>query len=239
MPRDWIRLAAAGFLALVIAGASPSLCRADNSPSTNAPSATPSMQPPPAPQAQTPAPASTPQPPAASGPTPPSGAETSKPPEAAAGSTGETVELAQRPFAYVEGKADRDEVYSAIQGSLGLAKRDLDKAGLKPSGRPLAVFIESDDTGFRYRAGYPLEAAPDSKPGLSDAVKIGATPSGKAMRFQHLGAYADIDATYDAITAYLDEKGVDAQDSFVEEYANDVKDVDDPNLEVDIYVLLK
>ena len=101
------------------------------------------------------------------------------------------------------------------------------------------MFIESDDTGFRYRAGYPLEAAPDGKANLSEAVKIGVTPSGKAMRFQHLGAYADIDATYDAITAYLDEKGIDAQDSFVEEYANDVKDADDPNLEVDIYVLLK
>ena len=70
-------------------------------------------------------------------------------------------------------------------------------------------------------------------------MKIGQTPSGKAMRFEHLGAYADIDATYDAITAYLDEKGIDAQDSFVEEYANDVKDADDPTLQVNIYVLLK
>ena len=56
---------------------------------------------------------------------------------------------------------------------------------------------------------------------------------------EHQGAYSDIDATYDAITAYLDEKGVDAQDSFVEEYANDVKDPDDPTLQVNIYVLLK
>ncbi len=59
------------------------------------------------------------------------------------------------------------------------------------------------------------------------------------MRFEHLGSYADIDATYDAITAYLDEKGIDAQDSFLEEYANDVKDADDPSLQVNIYVLLK
>ena len=58
----------------------------------------------------------------------------------------------------------------------------------------------------------------EGKTSLSDAVKIGKTPSGKAMRFQHLGAYADIDATYDAITAYLDEKGIDAQDTFIEEY---------------------
>ena len=155
------------------------------------------------------------------------------------GSTGETVDLPARPFAFIEGKADRDEIYSAILGSLSLVKRDMDKAGVVPGGRPLAVFVESDDTGFKYHAGYPLEAVPEGKSSLSEAVKIGQTPSGKAMRFEHQGAYADIDATYDAITAYLDEKGVDAQDSFVEEYANDVKDADDPTLQVNIYVLLK
>ena len=144
-----------------------------------------------------------------------------------------------RPFVYIEGKADRDEIFTAIQGSLGLVKREMDKAGLKPAGRPQAVFVESDDTGFRYHAGYPIEAAPEGKTSLSDAVKIGSTASGKAMRFQYVGDYADIDATYDAITAYLDEKGIDAQDSFIEEYENDVKDADDPNLEVDIDVLLK
>ncbi len=115
----------------------------------------------------------------------------------------------------------------------------MDKAGIKPAGRPLAVFVEFDDSGFRYHAGYPLETPPQGKGSLSDMVRIGETPSGKAMRFEHLGSYADIDATYDAITAYLDEKGIDAQDSFVEEYANDVRDADDPTLRVNIYVMLK
>jgi effector-binding domain-containing protein len=176
-------------------------------------------------------------------PSAPAAPEAAKPGEPAApsgdASTGETVDLPARPFAYIEGKADRDEIYSAILGSLGLVKRDMDKANLAPADRPLAVFVESDDTGFKYHAGYPLAAAPEGKTSLSDAVKIGETPSGKAMRFEHQGAYSDIDATYDAITAYLDEKGVDAQDSFVEEYANDVKDPDDPTLQVNIYVLLK
>ena len=154
-------------------------------------------------------------------------------------STGETVDLPARPFAYIEGKADKDEIYSAILNSLSLVKREMDKASLAPAGRPLAVFVESDDTGFKYHAGYPIAAAPEGKTSLSDAVKIGQTPSGKAMRFEHQGAYGDIDATYDAITAYLDDKGIDAQDSFIEEYANDVKDPDDPTLQVNIYVLLK
>jgi len=251
MPKKWICYAAAGLLALLAGAMADVACADDATPAPPSAQSAPTTAPPPsapasgaqAPAAETPAPP-TPQPPAASGETSPPGApEAAKPSESgkpqAEGSTGETVDLAQRPFAFIEGKADRDEVYGAILGSLGLVKRDIDKAGLKPSGRPLAVFVESDDTGFRYHAGYPLETAPEGKASLSEAVKIGVTPSGKAMRFQHLGAYADIDATYDAITAYLDEKGIDAQDSFVEEYANDVKDVDDPNLEVDIYVLLK
>ena len=163
-----------------------------------------------APAAPAPAAPATPSPAAPAAPGPGKPAEQAAPPSEA--STGETVELAGRPFAYVEGKADRDEIYHAIRASLDVVRRETDKAGLKPAGKPIAVFVESDDSGFRYHAGIPLDAAPDGKTSLSDSVKLGLTPGGKAMRFQHLGAYADIDATYDAITAYLDEKGIDAQD---------------------------
>jgi effector-binding domain-containing protein len=203
----------------------PSPAQAPAAP-TNAPAAAPA-KPPEAPSATNPAPAA------------PGGAQPAQPAQSGEGSTGESVDLSARPFAYVEGKADRDEIYSAILSSLSTVKHDMDKANLAPAGRPLAVFVESDDSGFKYHAGYPLAAAPEGKASLSDAVKIGETPSGKAMRFEHQGAYSDIDATYDAITAYLDDKGIDAQDSFIEEYANDVKDPDDPTLQVNIYVLLK
>ena len=81
--------------------------------------------------------------------------------------------------------------------------------------------------------------APAGKTQLTDLVKLGLTPGGKAMRFEHRGAYDDIDATYEAITAFLDEKGIDAEDVFVEQYLNEVKTSDDPNLQVDIFVMLK
>ena len=225
-----IRFAVAALIAAA-AGLAPSVGFAQQAPATP-----PAAQTPPATKpAETPPSATAPS--AAPTAAKPSESESTPPPSE--GSTGETVDLPARPFAYVEGKADRDEIYSAILGSLGLVKRDMDKANVVPVGRPLAVFVESDETGFKYHAGYPLEAVPEGKSSLSEAVKVGQTPSGKAMRFEHQGAYADIDATYDAITAYLDEKGVDAQDSFVEEYANDVRDADDPTLQVNIYVLLK
>jgi effector-binding domain-containing protein len=230
------RFAVAGFLAVTAAVASHAAF-AQQAPATASPSS-PSPTPAAPPAAPSSAPAK-PEAPSVTNPAP--GAAGAQPESAPSGeaSTGEAVDFPPRPFAYIEGKADKDEIYSSILGSLSLVKRDMDKANLTPAGRPIAVFVESDDTGFKYHAGYPLTAAPEGKSTLSDTVKIGQTPSGKAMRFEHQGAYGDIDATYDAITAYLDDKGIDAQDTFIEEYANDVKDPDDPTLQVNIYVLLK
>jgi effector-binding domain-containing protein len=228
MSSSLIRFIIAGLFAVSMGLVTPPAFAED------APAATPS-----APAAPTPPPAA--QAPSATNPAQaaPDGSNPAGPTQSGEGSTGENVDFPAHPFAYVEGKADRDEIYSAILNSLSSVKRDMDKANLAPAGRPLAIFVESDDTGFKYHAGYPLAAAPEGKSSLSDAVKIGQTPSGKAMRFEHQGAYGDIDATYDAITAYLDDKGIDAQDTFIEEYANDVKDPDDPTLQVNIYVLLK
>jgi effector-binding domain-containing protein len=202
--------------------ASPAAAAPEPSPAAAAPAATPT----PTPSPSAPAPAATPAP------TP--GAIPGD-----SGSMGETVDLTAHPAAYLDGKAGRDEVYSAIIGAIGAVRAEIDKAGLKPAGPPIAVFLEADDSGFKFRAETPLAVAPEGKTQLSDAVKIGQTPVGKAMRFEHRGAYDDIDGTYEAITAYLDEKGVDAQDVFVEEYLNDIKSPEDPNLQVDIYVLLK
>jgi effector-binding domain-containing protein len=154
-------------------------------------------------------------------------------------SAGIVVELSARPSAYLESRANRDEIYAAIMGSIAAIRAELDKDGLKAAGKPIAVFLQADDEGFRYRAEIPLDSAPAGKTELTPTIKIGLTPVGKAMRFEHRGAYDDIDATYEAITAYLDEKGIDAQEVFIEEYLNDVKTSDDPNLQVDIYVLLK
>lgn len=261
-PAALIGLVLAALVSLTTAGraddATPAAPASGGNATPSAPAATAPASPAPAAPAASAPPAGTAQPPAPAAPAPPAppapADQTPAPPAAPApadqnpapaaphsgdASTGEIVQLAARPFAYVEGKADRDEIYAAIRASLDTVRREIEKAALKPAGKPIAVFIESDETGFRYHAGYPVEGDVAGKPGLSDAVKLGETPAGKAMRFQHVGAYADIDATYDAVTAYLDEKGIDAQDPFIEEYENDVKDADDPALQVDIFVIVK
>ena len=147
--------------------------------------------------------------------------------------------MTAHPAAFIEGKANWTEGFSALTGALSQVKAQLAKSGLAASGHPIAVFTATDDSGFSYRAMIPIDKAPEGKTALSDTVKLGQTPAGKAMKFEHRGEYDDIDSTYDAITAYLDEKGVDAQDVFVEEYLNEPKTSDDPNGQVDIYVLTR
>jgi hypothetical protein len=81
----------------------------------------------------------------------------------------------------------------------------------------------------------PIAEKPEATE-FSDGVKIGESPAGTAIKFLHRGAYDDIDSTYDLITVFLDEKGLESQNRFVEEYLTDTTEPDDDNLEADIYV---
>ncbi len=154
-------------------------------------------------------------------------------------SSAQQVELIARPALVIGGTSEWEEGFATLMKSFGSLRTVMDRAGLKPGGRPLAVFIETDDQGFRYQAMIPLDEPPAKALNLSAPVTLGQTPAGKAMRFEHRNAYDDIDSTYEAITAYLDEKGIDANPMFMEEYVSEPKTSDDLSLQVDIFVFIK
>jgi effector-binding domain-containing protein len=149
------------------------------------------------------------------------------------------LELRGRPALTLSGSAEWDEGLETVMGALEKVRAEMAKAGLAPAGRPMAVFTETDDQGFKYTAMLPIASKPEPPPALGQDVKLGETPAGKAMKFEHRGSYDDIDTSYEAITAYLDEKGLEAQNLFIEEYLTTPNGPDDESLEVDIYVFLK
>jgi effector-binding domain-containing protein len=165
---------------------------------------------------------------------PPAGAET--PMESV---SGQIVDVPARPVLVLKGHAKWDDAAKTLTDSLAKVTAAATKAGLAPNGRPLAVFTDTDDSGFHYEAMLPIAKAPEGKIKLADGVDVGASPAGKALKFEHRGSYDEIDATYEAITAYLDEKGLEARNLFVEEYLVDPKDSSDVNEQVDIHVFLK
>ena len=151
----------------------------------------------------------------------------------------QTVELTARPALTLKGEAPLDGAQTAITEALGKLNAAAAKAGVKPSGKPIAVFSETSEKAIRFEAMLPLEKAPEGKGKLDGGVDIGATPAGKALKFEHRGPYEDIESTYEAITAFLDEKGLDTKDRFIEEYISDLADGEDEEGEVDIYIFVK
>lgn len=210
--------------------------------------ATPAPVNPPAAAPATPAPATPPAPapdaaPSAPAPAPPSpapapdtGNADKNPPDT---SISQTFDLQARPVIMLSGKAAWDEGFKSINDAFDKLRGNLDKTGTKATGYPTAIFTQTDDAGFTFDAMIPVEKAPDGKPDLAADVSFGLSPAGKVMKFQHRSAYDDIDSTYEAITAYLDEKGLESKNMFAEEYLNRTKTSDDPSLEVDILVFLK
>ncbi len=148
-------------------------------------------------------------------------------------------DIAAKPTAIISAKAKWADGFTAIKDAEDKLKTTVEQAGLKAAGPPLTVFTQTDDTGFSYEAMLPLTEKPQGKTELSDVVKLGTSPAGKAIKFEHHGPYDDIDSTYDLITAYLDEKNLESQDYFVEEYLTELKTSSDPNLAVTIYVFIK
>ena len=186
--------------------------------------------------AQTAAPSATPTPAAPATPTtPPATAQQPADADAAA----QPFEVKSRPAIVVSGAAKWEDGYKAIAAALAKARAAVLKANLKEGGRPIAAFVDTDDDNFKFQAMIPLDAPVPAGADLGPDVKAGETPAGRAIKFQHRGAYDDVDSTYEAITAFLDEKGYEAQNVFVEEYLNDPKGADDSALELAIYVFIK
>jgi effector-binding domain-containing protein len=225
--------------AAIILSLAPAL--AQSTPATPAPAA--SASPAPAPSSS-PAPATSAGPaPAASAtpaPTPPAAAQTPAQPPAANVQTadpfGESITLEPKKVLIAKGTANWDNAFDTLIDSFKALSALLDKQGIKPSGNPMIVYTSTDDTGFTFLAEIPIEQDPKS---LGKGMSMGKSPDGIALKFVHRGSYDNMDNTYEAITNHLDEKKLEAKDTFIEEYMTDPLKTAEDKLVINVYVPLK
>jgi effector-binding domain-containing protein len=202
--------------------ASPPATTAPETPAPTSPAA-------PAPAAPvTPAPA-TPAPPAAAAPAVPPAVQTADP-------FGEEITLTPKTAVILKGSATWDSAFETLTDSFKKIAALLDKQGIKASGNSMIVYTSTDDNGFTYQAEIPVDQEPKNLP---KDVSIGRTPDGKALKFVHRGSYDNMDNTYEAITNHLDDKKLEAKDTFVEEYITDPLKTAEDKLVINVYVPLK
>jgi effector-binding domain-containing protein len=150
---------------------------------------------------------------------------------------GEEVTLAPKTVVYFKGSGNWDSAFETIVDGFKSVNGFLSKAGIKPNGQPMTIYTSTDDNGFQFEAAIPVAEAPKDPP--KGDLAVGTTPTGKAYKFLHRGSYDSMDTTYEAITNFLDEKGVDAKELFVEQYVTDPVATPEDKLVVEIYVPVK
>jgi effector-binding domain-containing protein len=195
-----------------------------------APSANPAATPAP-PPAETKSPADVPsaeQSPAA----PPTAAA----PVQTADPFGEQIALEPKTVVIIKGNANWDSAFDTLIESFKTLSGLLDKQGIKPAGNSMIVYTSTDDTGFTYLAEIPVDQDPKN---LTKAMSMGKSPDGKALKFVHRGSYDNMDNTYEAITNHLDDKKLEAKDTFIEEYLTDPLKTAEDKLVINVYVPLK
>jgi len=205
-----------------------------------------SASPSPAPSAS-PAPAATPAPAASASPAPGATPAPSTPPAAAqnpppaagvqaADPFGQEIKLEAKKVVIAKGSANWDAAFDTLMESLKSLNAMLEKQGIKASGNPMIVYTSTDDTGFTFLAEIPVDQEPKNLP---KTMSMGQSPDGRALKFVHRGSYDNMDNTYEAITNHLDDKKLEAKDTFIEEYITDPLKTAEDKLVINVYVPLK
>ena len=150
---------------------------------------------------------------------------------------GEEVTLSEKTIIYFSGSGKWENAFETIVDGFKTLDAYLKKQGITPTGPQMTIYTSTNDTTFQFQAAVPVAEPPKDAP--TGDIAVGKSLAGKAYKFIHRGSYDDMDTTYDAITNFLDEKRIDADQLFIEQYLTDPTKTPDDKLVVEVYVPVK
>lgn len=182
-----------------------------------------------------PAPATPPSAPAV---TPPAATPEPAKPQAES-SGGQQREIIPQPVLRLRSQGTWDEAHNAIRKAIDQVAAEVQKQGLTRQGNPMAYFVDSDDLGFTFEAMIPLTVMPEPGKTYSQGFEPAMSPGGRSVVFPYEGANDEIDNAYEALTAWLDDKGLVSTGRYLEEYEFLPEKGDDPGMRAKIVIFLK
>jgi effector-binding domain-containing protein/uncharacterized protein YndB with AHSA1/START domain len=111
---------------------------------------------------------------------------------------------------------------AALAEAFGRVREFLSRSRIAQAGAPVAITREWDaEDGWQFFAGIPIAEPPAVRPERQAPVRIGQTPEGRNVVAVHVGPYAGLESTYDAIAAYMAVHGLEAAGPRWEQYVSD------------------
>jgi effector-binding domain-containing protein len=145
---------------------------------------------------------------------------------------GAEIALPEKTIVYLQGTGTWDTAYETVVEAFKTVHEYIDKRGLKPDGDAMMIYTGADDTGFDFRAAVPVMGPFDNPP--KGDMAVGTSPTGKAYKFVHRGAYDGMENLYEAITNFFDEKNLEPGDLFIERYVTDPRTTPEDELVIEV-----
>lgn len=147
----------------------------------------------------------------------------------------EIIERAETPTLSVRYRTPAAELPNTMGPIYGEIAGHMAKNGIPFAGPPYARYFNMDMADLDVEIGFPV-AAPAAGAGRVAASKL---PGGTYATAKHTGPYATIEKTYNALMAFLSERGRVPENDMFEEYLNSPEDTPPEKLETVIYFPLK
>lgn len=143
--------------------------------------------------------------------------------------------IAEKATLFVRTTVPVEKISEAMGEAYGEIAQYMGKKGLQFAGPPYALYKNMDMSALDIEMGFPLAAAAEGE----GRVESGVLPGGEAAVGVHTGSYADIGKTYEALQAFVKEKGRDSETWCYEFYLNSPEDTPPEKLQTEIYFPLK
>jgi effector-binding domain-containing protein len=111
----------------------------------------------------------------------------------------------------------------------------LGKTGVQPAGPPFAAYYNMDMQDLDVEIGFPVKEAVQGE----GEIEAGAIPGGKYASCLYTGPYENFELPYNALTAWLKEKGQQGIGVSYEFYLNDPEHTPQDKLQTQILFPLK
>lgn len=144
-------------------------------------------------------------------------------------------------IAYATGSSGNDptEISAALAAAYGKVLGFVSTNGLQLAGQPLAITNFWDDRGFGFDAGIPVDGNPGRGVGPDSPVRMGETYGGRVVRAVHVGAYSDLQKTYEKVTAFATAHKLQPNGRSWEVFVSDPGNVEEKDLVTEIYYPVK
>jgi effector-binding domain-containing protein len=147
----------------------------------------------------------------------------------------EIVELKERNTVSVRYRTPAAGLAGSMGPIYGEIAAYMGKNGIPFAGPPFAMYYNMDMDDLDVEIGFPVGKAQTGE----GRVKAGKLPGGRMATATHLGPYTSIEETYNKLTAFVGQKGLETESYMYEEYLNSPEDTAPEKLATNIYFVLK